>query len=40
MITTLLSALDSDLHGFKEQILSSETLTSAANVNSHYCAHA
>ena len=40
MTTTLLSSLDSDLHGFKDQILSRETLTSAANINSHYCAHA
>ena len=40
MTTTLLSSLDSDLHGFKDQILSRETLTSAANINSHYCAYA
>ena len=40
MTTTLLSSLGSDLHGFKDQILSRETLTSAANINSHYCAYA
>ena len=34
MITSLLTILDSDLRGFKDQILASETLTTTANAYS------